>query len=306
MTSVPAGLADDYQTCLALAASHYENFPVASWLVPAELRPHVAAVYAFARTADDFADEDGYTTRERLRLLDEWLDRLHAAVGAGDGTEMRSDGGTPAVDIASPVTRDAVFRALGHTIRTRHLPVWLFEALLSAFRQDVTVTRYATWAEVDDYCRRSANPVGRLVLRLFGYDDDRLDRWSDAICTALQLTNFWQDFAIDWRRGRIYVPEAEWTAAGARPDDLTPTMASTPREWRRALTACGARTRDLFDQGRPLLDHVSGRLRWELRATWFGGTRVLERLEQGRFDPVAERPRLGAADALVIGWRTLL
>lgn len=306
MTGAPSGLAGDYQTCLALAASHHENFPVASWLVPGDLRPHVAAVYAFARTADDFADEDGYTTRERLRLLDEWLERLHAAVGATDGSVLPPGSGAHAAEAASPDTRDAIFRALGHTIRTRGLPVWLFEALLSAFRQDVTVTRYATWQAVDDYCRRSANPVGRIVLRLFGHDDERLDRWSDAICTALQLTNFWQDFAVDWQRGRLYVPEAEWTAAGARLDHLTPGMASTPREWRRALAECGARTRALFDDGRPLLDHVRGRLRWELRATWHGGARVLERLEQGRFDPVAERPALGLADALVIGWRTLL
>ena len=160
---------------------------------------------------------------------------------------------------------------------------------------------------MDDYCRRSANPVGRLVLRLFGYDDDRLDRWSDAICTALQLTNFWQDFAIDWRRGRIYVPESEWTAAGARLDELRAghdidAARVAARAWRRAARA---RAR-CSTQGRPLLDHVSGRLRWELRATWHGGARVLERLEQGRFDPVAARPTLGVADALVIGWRTLL
>ncbi len=305
MTSVDPGLAASYQTCLALAASHYENFPVASRLVPGAIRPHVAAVYAFARTADDFADEDGYTTRERLRLLDEWLERLHAAVGAADGGSLPPGGGGRDIGTASTETHDAIFRALGHTIRTRHLPVWLFEALLSAFRQDVTTTRYATWDAVDDYCRRSANPVGRLVLRLFGYDDERLDRWSDAICTALQLTNFWQDFAVDWQRGRLYVPEAEWTAAGARPDDLTPAMRVTPPEWRRALAGCGARTRALFDQGRPLLDHVSGRLRWELRATWHGGARVLERLERGGFDPVAARPRLQMADALVIGWRAL-
>ncbi len=306
MTSRTADLVVDYQVCLALAASHYENFPVASRLVPDAIRPHVAAVYAFARTADDFADEDGYTTRERLRLLDEWLERLHAAVGASGDGGVPPGGGAHDADAASPATRDAIFRALGHTIRTRHLPVWLFEALLSAFRQDVTTTRYTSWEAVDDYCRRSANPVGRLVLRLFGYDDDRLDRWSDAICTALQLTNFWQDFAEDWQRGRIYVPESEWRAAGARLDDLRPGMTCTPREWQRALAACGRRTRALFNEGRPLLDHVSGRLRWELRATWHGGARVLERLEQGRFDPVAERPTLGVADALVIGWRTLL
>lgn len=282
-----AALDAAYAHCLGLAARHYENFPVASWLVPAPIRPHVAAVYAFARTADDFADEDGYTMRERLRLLDDWLERLHASVGATSADEH------------------PVFRALGHTIRTHHLPVWLFEALLSAFRQDVSVGRYATWAEVDDYCRRSANPVGRIILRLFGHDDDRLDRWSDAICTALQLTNFWQDFFVDWQRGRLYVPEAQWAASGASPAQLSAAMTTTPREWRAALAASAARTSALFDAGRPLLSSVRGRLRWELAATWHGGRRVLEVLEQGRFDPVAHRPSLGIGDGLVIGWRLL-
>jgi phytoene synthase len=278
-----------YAHCLGLASSHYENFPVASWLVPAAIRPHVAAVYAFARTADDFADEDGYTAPERLRLLDDWGARLHGAVAAG----------------AAGHDDDPIFLALGHTIRTCALPVDLFEALLSAFRQDVTVTRYATWAEVDDYCRRSANPVGRLVLRLFGHHDHRLDRWSDAICTALQLTNFWQDFATDWRRGRLYVPAEQWTASGAHPDQLSDAMTTTPREWQAAIAAAAARTRALFYQGRPLLACTSGRLRLELEATWHGGTRVLEKLEQGRFDPVAARPKLGIGDGLVIGWRML-
>ena len=141
-------------------------------------------------------------------------------------------------------------------MRTFDLPVAHFEALLSAFRQDVTVARYDSWPAVDDYCRRSANPVGRLVLRLFGYRDDRLDRWSDAICTALQLTNFWQDFAVDWARGRLYVPESEWRAAGARLEDLEARPAVMPREWQRALAACCTRTRGLFEHGKPLLDHV--------------------------------------------------
>ena len=295
MTAADARLAAAYDTCLALARSHYENFPVASWLVPAALRPHVAAVYAFARTADDFADEDGLTDRERLRLLDEWLDYLHRALGAEE----------PLDDTVRP-EHVAIFTALAHTVRTFDLPVAHFEALLSAFRQDVTVARYESWPAVDDYCRRSANPVGRLVLQLFGYRDDRLDRWSDAICTALQLTNFWQDFAVDWARGRLYVPESEWRAAGARLEDLEARPAVMPREWQRALAACCTRTRGLFEHGKPLLDHVQGRLKWELRATWHGGSRVLDLLEQGRFDPIADRPRLGAADALVVGWRTLL
>jgi hydroxysqualene synthase len=282
-----AALDAAYAHCQALASSHYENFPVASWLVPARIRPHVAAVYAFARSADDFADEDGYDTAERFRLLDDWLARLHVAAG-------------PGADASDPI-----FLALGHTIRTCKLPVDLFEALLSAFRQDITVTRYATWADVDDYCRRSANPVGRLVLRLFGHDDARLDAWSDAICTALQLTNFWQDFAVDWRRGRLYVPEEQWRASGAHPDELSATMTTTPREWQQALAASAARTRALFYRGRPLLEYTRGRLRLELEATWHGGTRVLEKLEQGRFDPVAARPKLGIGDGLVIAWRML-
>ena len=282
-----AALDAAYAHCLALASSHYENFPVASWLVPAPIRPHVAAVYAFARSADDFADEDGYDTAERFRLLDDWLARLHVAAGPGANAS------------------DPIFLALGHTIRTCKLPVDLFEALLSAFRQDITVTRYATWDDVDDYCRRSANPVGRLVLRLFGHDDARLDAWSDAICTALQLTNFWQDFAVDWRRGRLYVPEEQWRASGADPDALSPAMTTTPREWQQALAASAARTRALFYRGRPLLEYTRGRLRLELEATWHGGTRVLEKLEQGRFDPVAARPKLGIGDGLVIAWRML-
>lgn len=301
MTAAP-DLEAAYAYCQALAASHYENFPVASWLVPTRTRRHVAAIYAFARTADDFADEDGYTPRERLLLLDDWRDRLHDAVAGG---EPAPTPGSPGLGQSPLAAHAAIFAALSHTIREKRLPPWLFEALLSAFRQDVTVTRYASWAELDDYCRRSANPVGRLVLRLFGHEDDRLDRLSDAICTALQLTNFWQDFGVDWRRGRLYVPEAVWTAAGASIEQLETGLVMTPAEWRAALAACVTRTRERFDEGRPLLDAVRGRLRLELRATWHGGMRILERLERSRFDPVADRPSLGAADALVIAWRAL-
>lgn len=288
-----------YHACQELAGAHYENFPVASWLVPAPIRPHVAAVYAFARTADDIADEDGPDPSERLRWLDAWHARLDAS---------RDRPAARATHLPAPLAdrADLVFLALADTIRRFSLPVHLFEDLLDAFRQDVTVHRYGSWAEVDDYCRRSANPVGRLVLRLFGYADERLDRWSDAICTALQLTNFWQDFGVDFARGRLYVPEAEWRLHGARLEALDPQMRSLPAEWQQTLEACTARTRALFLQGRPLLGHVSGRLRWELRATWQGGRRILELLEQGRFDPAAVRPALGPVDALVVGWRTLL
>lgn len=289
-------LPDSYAACERLARAHYENFPVASRLMPRRLRPHVAAVYAFARTADDIADEPGREPAERLHLLDEWRQRLHASQPSTAGSRR-----TPAPRIQwGP---DEIFPALHDTIARFDLPVDLFDDLLSAFAQDVVTTRYADWHAVTDYCRRSANPVGRIVLRLSGYADEALDIRSDAVCTALQLTNFWQDLAIDWSRGRLYVPESEWSAAGASLADLD-RRAWTP-EWREALEACGRRTRDLFDSGRGVCDRVGGRLRYELRATWLGGTRILERLESGGFDVFERRPRLGAADAVVIAWRAL-
>lgn len=279
--NIPRELEDAYDACLALAQSHYENFPVASRLLPSELRPHIAAVYAFARTADDYADEPGYEVDQRLRLLQEWRHKLH-----------------------DPAETSPEFLALHHTITQFDLPMSLFDDLLDAFTQDVTTTRYATWAAVLDYCRRSANPVGRLVLRLSGYRDERLDRASDAVCTALQLTNFWQDLAIDWPRGRLYVPEEIWGPRGARPDQLNQQVMSPA--WVTTMRECGSRTRDLFNQGRGVCDGVGGRLRYELRATWLGGTRILDRLDRAGYDVFNDRPALGTGDALVIACGTLL
>jgi len=280
MVETGATLQRAYTACQALAESHYENFPVASRLMPARLRPHVAAIYAFARAADDFADEPGREPGERLRLLDEWQRKLRQP----------------------PV--DDTFVALHDTIEQFGLPLDLFEDLLSAFRQDVVTTRYASWEAVLDYCRRSANPVGRLVLRLSGYRDQALDRASDAVCTALQLTNFWQDLAIDWPRGRLYVPEEVWRSAGADPSQLDGGR-MTP-EWTAAMRACGEHTRRLFADGRSVCDGVSGRLRYELRATWLGGSRILDRLNSVDFDVFTSRPALGTSDALVIASKTLL
>jgi phytoene synthase len=183
----------------------------------------------------------------------------------------------------------------------KDLPVTVFEDLLSAFRQDVTVTRYATWGDLLDYCRRSANPVGRLVLRIAGYREPRLDHWSDAICTALQLTNFWQDLAIDVARGRVYVPREELEPRGATLEDLSAGRLSVA--WRGAIASAVARTRERYRAGRPLCDATAGRLRYELRATWLGGTRILEKLEARGFDALHDRPRVGAADAPLLAWR---
>ncbi|MEW6323095.1 MAG: squalene synthase HpnC [Acidobacteriota bacterium] len=275
-----AALAAAYAEAERLARAHYENFPVASRLLPAALRRHVAAVYAFARIADDFADEPGRAPADRLARLDEWARGLH-----GDASVH------------------PVFLAVADTRARFDLTTDLFDDLLSAFRQDVTTGRYETWPDLLDYCRRSANPVGRLVLRLHGYRDEALDRASDAVCTALQLVNFWQDLAIDWSRGRLYVPEQTWRAAGADPTDLDGGR-WTPA-WRAALADAGARTRELLARGRPVCDGVAGRLRYELRATWLGGSRILDRLERSGYDVFTARPALAATDALVIAFRTV-
>jgi len=294
-----------YAACQVLAESHYENFPVASRLMPARLRPHVAAIYAFARAADDFADEPGREPDERLRLLDEWGRRL-------DG-EYVPDKRFPPDEQFPPDKEclpgkqcppDLIFTALADTRARFDLPAELFHDLLSAFKQDVATTRYESWADVRDYCRRSANPVGRLVLRLSGYRDEALDRASDAVCTALQLTNFWQDLAIDWPRGRLYVPEEVWRSAGADPAQLD--RGRMTAEWTAAMRACGEHTRRLFADGRSVCDGVGGRLRYELRATWLGGSRILDRLNSVDFDVFTSRPALGTSDALVIASKTLL
>ncbi|MGH9370175.1 MAG: squalene synthase HpnC [Vicinamibacterales bacterium] len=291
MTALVAGepgatLERAYAACEQLARDHYENFPVASILLPKSMRPAIAAIYAFARRADDFADEPGYSDVDRLRLLDAWSRRLHAGV-------MEAPGGT------SP--EDLTFVALADAIRTHRLPVPLFDDLLSAFRQDVTVKRYRTWNDVLDYCSRSANPVGRLVLRVAGYDNPALDRASDAVCTALQLTNFWQDLARDWANGRSYVPLTDRDRAGARDADLDAGRLSP--EWRDALRAVSSRTRELFEAGRPVCDGVTGRLKYELRLTWLGGMRILDSLEHVDFDVFRQRPALSLTDAIPLLWR---
>jgi len=290
MMDEPARLARAYAACEALARAHYENFPVASWLLPAAMRPHVAALYAFARGADDIADEGTAGAPERQQRLQQWHQRLRQAA-AGNG------------DAPAASCEDLIFAAVGHSIRTLDLPVTLFEDLLSAFGQDTTTVRYDSWEAVRDYCRRSANPVGRLVLRIAGIRDEALDRSSDELCTALQLTNFWQDFGRDWRAGRLYVPRDVFEPCGASERDLGEARL-TPA-WADALSRCVAFTRERFAQGRAVCDGVRGRLRLELRLTWLGGMRVLERVDAGRLAILHARPALGVADAPALVWGAL-
>jgi squalene synthase HpnC len=290
---VVSDLDEAYASCEQIARAHYENFPVASLLLPRPLRRHVAAVYAFARAADDFADENTWSAQQRYDLLDGWLARLRSA----ESSRQPGPGPRPGEPAGAPL----IFHALGATIRDKRLPLSPFEDLLSAFRQDVGVRRYATWDDVLDYSRRSANPVGRLVLRIAGYEDARLDSWADAVCTALQLTNFWQDVKPDFERGRVYLPQQQAAAYAADEADLS--RAETTRPWRLALAAAVARTRALYEAGRPLCDALSGRLRLELRATWLGGIRILNRIEHQDFDVLSRRPRLGPLDFGWMAWR---
>jgi squalene synthase HpnC len=296
-------IAEAYAACERLAAAHYENFPVASRLLPRGMRPHVAAIYAFARVADDFADEGQRPASERQRLLDGWVTRLRDCAGPAQpaGAAVHESAGPAAPGLEGAIDAAAVFLALGETIRACRLPAALFEDLIDAFRQDITTHRYDSWDALLDYCRRSANPIGRLVLGVAGFDDRSLDAASDAVCTALQLTNFWQDLDRDFARGRLYVPLADLRAHGALESDLASRRLTA--DWRRLLTDLAARTRVLFERGRPVCDLVPGRLGFELRFTWLGGCRILERLEQSGFDVFSNRPALGAADLPALIWR---
>lgn len=287
----PAEIEPAYAVCRAVARSHYENFPVASWLLPRRMRPHVAAVYAFARVADDIADEGSVATAERHVRLDAWLRRLYAAVAVEASAQPPH------------AHEDLIIVAAAHTICTLDLPMRLFDDLVSAFRQDITTNRYASWGDLFDYCRRSANPVGRLVLSIAGYRTDeqvRLVESSDALCTALQLTNFWQDIGADWAAGRLYVPRESSTAHGAVEDHLR----STPLDaaWLATIDECVRVTRELYEKGRLVCNEVTGRLRYELRVTWLGGRRILDRVHAGRERLMVDRPALRAFDVAPIAW----
>src|SRR5262245_18429312 len=284
----PEPLARAYAACEAFARSHYENFPVASRLLPSGMRPHVAAIYAFARVADDIADEGTLQADERQIRLDAWRRRLHGALAVERWQDAPTD------------HEDLITVALAHSIRKRDLPIANFDDLLSAFEQDTMTTRYASWAELFDYCRRSANPVGRLVLCVAGHRDEASVQSSDALYTALQLTNFWQDFGRDWRAGRLYVPLEVQTAFGAREQELNAPSLSDA--WIRTLGDCVRITRQRFEAGRAVCDRVRGRLRYELRFTWLGGRRIFDRTERGRRQLLSYRPQPGMADVLAVLW----
>lgn len=275
-----------YEWCLQRAASHYENFPTASnLLLGKDLARPVAALYAFSRQADDFADEAEFAPAEnRLRLLDEWEQHLDRALA-----------GEP---------HHPAFVALADTIARYRIEPDLFRALLSAFRQDVRKSRYESVAEMLDYCTRSANPVGRVVLRLHGFNAPVLDDMSDAICTALQLINFWQDVAIDLEKDRIYLPQDEMKKHGVTEAQLK--AAQVDENYRALLKQECDRARTLLEKGTSLPEYVGGRLALWLRAVWLGGERILSGIEAAGYDSFRRRPTLSGWDKASIGVRALL
>ncbi len=268
-----------------MPVDHYENFPVASVLLPKRLRRPIEAIYRFARSADDIADEGDATPEQRLAGLAEYhaqLDRIAR--------------GEP---VAGPI-----FAPLAREIAEWQLPLQLFRDLLDAFAQDVVQQRYATYAELLDYCRRSANPVGRLLLHLVGRTAPEHLQRSDAICSALQLANFWQDIAIDWRKDRVYLPQEDLARFGV--DEAQIAAGTCNASWQALLEFETGRTRDLMCAGAPLVHALPGRMGWEIRFTVQGGLRILERTRQVAGDIFRRRPALGPADWLLIAGRTVI
>ena len=271
-----------------MPVNHYENFPVASWLLPRRLRKPIETIYAFARSADDFADEGNLADAERIALL--------------DGYERELDG----IEAGSLSTRP-LFIELAATIGAHDLPLQLFRDLLSAFRQDVTKTRYQSFDEVLDYCRRSADPIGRLVLHLNREASPQHLSWSDAICSALQLINHWQDVAIDWQKndgGRVYLPLDDLARFGLTESDIA--NQNNSEAWCKMMAFQCTRARELMQSGAPLGNALHGRMGAELRVIIAGGNAILDGIDAVDGDVFRRRPRLSKWAWIKIGPRALL
>jgi squalene synthase HpnC len=267
-----------------MSVNHYENFPVASILMPSRLKPAVIAVYAFARTADDIADEGDATPEQRDAALNQYDKEL---INIQINVESRIE----------------LFQTLAPVIHKHKLPISAFHDLISAFKQDVATKRYQTYHDLLDYCRRSANPVGSIMLHLYQAETEQNLKDSDAICSALQLTNFWQDIAIDWQKQRIYVPLEDLQRFEIPEEQIDSGIVNA--DWQKMMQFQIQRTRALMIKGSPLCKRLPGRIGWELRLVVQGGLRILERLEQVNGDIFQCRPKLGSMDWLFVFWRAL-
>lgn len=275
---------DGFRYCETIARSHYENFPVASRFVSKELRKYVWTIYAFARIADDYADEPGFTVAERMDNLNQWEQYLDECYNG------------------NPTHR--VFAALAETVERFQIPQELFRNLLTAFRADVTIKRYGTYEDVLAYCRYSANPVGRLLLLLFNYRNETTMHLSDSICTALQLTNFWQDVSVDLLKDRIYLPLEDLEEFGYSEQDLLEHKVNEP--FGNLMAFQVRRAAELFAEGKPLLTMVDKDLSMELKLTWISGMKILQKIHKQHYDVLTKRPALSKLDKLGLLFRSFL
>lgn len=280
-----------------MAVDHYENFPVASVILPARLRPAVVHIYHFARSADDIADEGVLSVSERLNLLAQY----HTALN-----QIKNN----TTDKWETAKIAAVFAPLTNTIKQHNLPLQPFFDLLSAFEQDVHVNRYPTEAKLLDYCRRSANPVGNLMLHLFNQHSPDNIKKSDAICTALQLINFWQDIAIDWAKNRVYIPSDAMQSHGINYtfiQENTGRNSALPanKNWQALMSAQVNNARNMLLKGAPLGRNLGGRFGYEIRLIVQGGLRILNKLDSVQYDVFYNRPTLNKRDWPGMLWRAL-
>jgi len=293
MTNPDRTIRAAYAECRRLARRHYENFPVASLLVPRDKRDALAAIYAFARYADDLADEPG--VEGRLERLADWRQKL-AECYVGGHLHGAPEGRRRGPSLTEPQVSHPVFIALRDTVTKFQLSQDHFGNLLRAFEQDVVENRHADFSSLLAYCRCSANPVGRLVLELFGHRDPELFALSDHICTALQLTNFWQDVAVDLARDRIYLPLEDLRRFNYSLDDMR--AGCVDERWRQLMAFEISRTREFFENGQSLPERVVPELRRQLRLTWLGGMTILAKIESVGYDVFRRRPALSRVDFL--------
>lgn len=292
MTSSQYNLQSAFQYCMNIAQNHYENFPVASFLLTKELRAPVSAIYAFARTADDFADEGIFSREQRLSLLNDFaaeLDYIEQWLNSSSASHYESN--------------NPIFIALSNVIKNYNVPISLFHDLLKAFRSDVTTTRYDNFADILAYCHCSAAPVGRILLYLNRNASDENLRYSDAICIGLQLINFYQDIQQDIiENDRLYIPLDELESFGVSVQDIK--NAINNHQTQMLMTQQIGRARKLYQSGQPLCFSLSGRFALEIRTIYAGGQLILDKLEQN-ISSIYQRPRLSRLDKILILWRGL-
>ena len=279
-----------YKYCEKITKEHYENFPVASLLVPREKRDYIYSIYAFARAADDFADELNIEggKEKRIVLINEWKQKLD--------------------DIFAGKAYNPIFIALMNTVEKCEIPKEPLANLLKAFRQDVIKNRYNDFDEVMEYCKNSANPVGRLVLMIFGINDDELFGYADNICTALQLTNFWQDVSVDLDKDRIYIPANDMAKHDVKESELF--VRKNNDNFKNLIKELVGRTEDIFAKGKELIirtntDNKLKKLKKELKLTWFGGNLILKKIKEIDYNVLNNRPRITNIDKINLITKTI-